>query len=72
MVKFNPNERASIEELLKHKAFDSFRNHDIENISPKKIDLKMDYFPENKAGEKGEYCVRALKKYLKKLINESI
>ena len=68
MIKFHPNERASIEDLLQNEAFDSFRNKEIESLPGTKIDLKMDYYPESKYGVKSEYTVKALKKFLKTIL----
>lgn len=68
MLRIDPSERSSLKDLIKNKVFDPIRNEQVEDLSPKDIDLKMDYYPEGKSGEKTEYSVKALKKYLKKLI----
>lgn len=68
MIKFHPNERATIQDLLQEKCFDSTRNQKIEELPGVEIDLKMDFYPESRSGAKCEFTIKSLKKYLKKMI----
>ena len=44
---------------------------DNENLETAPMDLKMDYYPTQKTGDRGEYGTKNLKKYLKKIIISS-
>lgn len=69
ILKFNPNHRASINELLSLPIFDHIRREENEMPSYKKIDLPVDNMPLNPAtGKYEEYTSKKIKEYLTKQV----
>lgn len=68
MLKFNPNERLSIPELLEKPIFKEYRNTEMECLSDKEINLNIDAMPLNPdTGEYEDYTTRKMMEYIVKL-----
>jgi len=65
LVKFNPNDRASIDECLKSPVFKDIRSPDNEIPSAEQINLTIDSIPYDN-GEYRDYSIKKLKDYMLK------
>lgn len=69
LVRLNPNDRKSSEEVLSNPIFDGIRDPSLENASfPKHINLKIDNLPMNANGEVSDFNTKKMKEFIIKTV----
>jgi hypothetical protein len=62
MLKFNPDERSTIDEMLQDQMFDSIRVPLMEKDAPSQIEISIDRLPVNTVtGELQDYSAKKIK-----------